>query len=105
MKRDDDGAATPLRAGGVRALQREQTRRTLIRESRRLFATSGYAAVGLAEIVRDSDVTKGALYHHFAGKTELFRAVVAQVQAEVGERVAGAADAEEDLWARLVAGC
>ncbi|MFD0854832.1 TetR family transcriptional regulator, partial [Actinomadura adrarensis] len=48
-----------------RAEQREQTRRTLLTESRRLFATRGYGAVGLAEIVRSAGVTKGALYHHF----------------------------------------
>jgi len=109
MTRDDagsdDGTTGPARGGGVRALRREQTRRTLVREGRRLFAASGYAAVGLAEIVRAADVTKGALYHHFAGKAELFRAVVAQVQAEVGERVAAAADAEAEPWARLGAGC
>ncbi len=57
--------------------------------SRRLFATRGYAAVGLAEIVREAGVTKGALYHHFeGGKTDLFRAVLAQVQAEVARTVA-----------------
>ncbi|MEU7893222.1 TetR family transcriptional regulator [Nonomuraea sp. NPDC049152] len=89
----------------VRAAQREQTRRTLLRESRRLFASRGYAAVGLSEIVRAAGVTKGALYHHFDSKAELFRAVLEQVQQEVGERVAATADAEEDPWTQLVAGC
>ncbi|MET9342463.1 helix-turn-helix domain-containing protein [Nonomuraea sp. NPDC003804] len=88
-----------------RAAQREQTRRTLLRESRRLFAAHGYAAVGLAEIVRAAGVTKGALYHHFDSKAELFRAVLEQVQQEVGERVAATADAQDDPWAQLVAGC
>ncbi|MEU7996122.1 helix-turn-helix domain-containing protein [Micromonospora sp. NPDC049060] len=90
---------------GVRAQQREQTRRALVAESRQLFATRGYAAVGLAEIVRVAGVTKGALYHHFAGKAELFRAVLAEVQREVAHRVATTADAEADPWARFTAGC
>ncbi|SCL68733.1 transcriptional regulator, TetR family [Micromonospora citrea] len=90
---------------GIRVRQREQTRRALLDESRRLFATRGYAAVGLAEIVRVAGVTKGALYHHFAGKAELFRAVLAEVQGDVARRVAGAADAERDPWARFTAGC
>jgi AcrR family transcriptional regulator len=90
---------------GIRERQREQTRRTLMVESRRLFATRGYAAVGLAEIVGVAGVTKGALYHHFAGKAELFRAVLAEVQQEVGRRVAAAAEAHADPWAQLVAGC
>lgn len=88
-----------------RAEQREQTRRTLLREGRRLFAAEGYGAVGLSQIVTAAGVTKGALYHHFDGKTALFRAVLAQVQEEVGRRVAASADAEPDPWDRLVAGC
>lgn len=89
----------------TRAEQRERTRRTLIAESRRLFAARGYAAVGLAEIVRASGVTKGALYHHFEGKTDLFRAVLAQVQEEVAARVAAAAEAAGGPWEQLKAGC
>jgi AcrR family transcriptional regulator len=90
----------------TRARQRERTRSTLLEVSRQLFATRGYAAVGLAEIVREAGVTKGALYHHFeGGKTDLFRAVLAQVQAEVARTVAATADAEDDPWAQLTAGC
>ncbi|MFE3451728.1 TetR/AcrR family transcriptional regulator [Nonomuraea sp. NPDC059194] len=94
-----------MTAQNVRAAQREQTRLTLLRESRRLFASRGYPAVGLSEIVRAAGVTKGALYHHFDSKAELFRAVLEQVQQEVGERVAATADAEDDPWKQLVAGC
>ncbi|MER7816663.1 TetR/AcrR family transcriptional regulator [Streptomyces sp. NPDC096153] len=89
----------------TRARQRELTRGALVRESRRLFAAEGYAAVGLAEIVRAAGVTKGALYHHFDGKAALFRAVLEEVQQEVAGRVAAAAGAEDDPWARLTAGC
>ncbi|MFG1752806.1 TetR/AcrR family transcriptional regulator [Streptosporangium sandarakinum] len=88
-----------------RAEQREQTRRALLRESRRLFAAEGYGAVGLSQIVSAVGVTKGALYHHFDDKTALFRAVLAQVQEEVGRRVATTADAEPDPWDQFVAGC
>lgn len=90
---------------GVRAQQRERTRQALVRESRRLFSTLGYGAVGLSEIVRAAGVTKGALYHHFASKAELFRAVLEQVQQEVADRIAETADAREDTWDQLVSGC
>jgi AcrR family transcriptional regulator len=50
-------------------------------------------------------VTKGALYHHFDGKADLFRAVLERVQQDVAARVAAAADAEPDPWAQLTAGC
>ncbi|MFD9692855.1 TetR/AcrR family transcriptional regulator [Kitasatospora sp. NPDC059146] len=92
-------------AQGVRARQREQTRQSLLRESRRLFSTEGYGAVGLAEIVAAAGVTKGALYHHFDSKTALFRTVLEQVQQEVAERIAVTADAREEPWEQLVAGC
>ncbi|MET8776794.1 TetR/AcrR family transcriptional regulator [Nocardia sp. NPDC004654] len=89
----------------LRAQQREETRRALLRASRRLFAAKGYGAVGLSEIVAATGVTKGALYHNFASKAELFRAVLEQVQQEVGERVAAAADPASDAWTQLVSGC
>jgi AcrR family transcriptional regulator len=94
-----------MAAGGVRAQQRERSRATLVEEGARLFAAHGYAAVGLAEIVRAAGVTKGALYHHFDSKADLFRAVLQRVQEEVAERVAAAADAEPDPWSQLTAGC
>jgi len=94
-----------VKVNGGRARQKEQTRRTLIRESRRLFATAGYGAVSLSEVVRAAGVTKGALYHHFDGKTALFRAVLEEVQQQVAEAVAAAAEAQDDPWARFTAGC
>ncbi|WP_371785035.1 TetR/AcrR family transcriptional regulator [Streptosporangium subroseum] len=88
-----------------RARQREQTRRTLLRESRRLFATQGYGAVGLSEIVRAAGVTKGALYHHFDSKAALFRAVLEEVQQQVARTVAATAEAHDDPWTQFTAGC
>ncbi len=89
----------------TRAQQREQTRKALLHHSRRRFATAGYNAVGLTEIVRSAGVTKGALDHHFDSKADLFRAVLEQVQQEVADTVARSADAEDDPWTMLVAGC
>jgi AcrR family transcriptional regulator len=90
---------------GVRSRRREETRRALLRESRSLFAAQGYAGVGLSQIVQRTGVTKGALYHHFAGKADLFRTVLEQVQLEVAQEVAAAAEAHTDPWAQLTAGC
>ena len=89
---------------GVREEQRARTRRALVDRARALFATRGYADVGLAEIVAAAGVTKGALYHQFEGKTDLFRTVLAEVADEVAGAVVAAAEAHEDPWAQLVAG-
>ncbi|MFE5509485.1 TetR/AcrR family transcriptional regulator [Streptomyces sp. NPDC056529] len=88
-----------------RAEQRAATRRALLAEGRRRFAADGYHHVVLAEVARAAGVTKGAAYHHFDSKAGLFRAVVSEVQDELGERVAAEAERHEDLWEQLRAGC
>ncbi|WP_112137291.1 TetR/AcrR family transcriptional regulator [Glycomyces dulcitolivorans] len=88
-----------------RAEQREATRRALLEEGRRRFASDGYHDVVLSEVASGAGVTKGAAYHHFGSKLGLFRAVVAEAQEELGARVAAEADRHEDLWEQLRAGC
>jgi AcrR family transcriptional regulator len=75
----------------LKAEQSEATRTALIAAARELFAERGYAAVGTEEIVRATGVTRGALYHHFAGKRELFAAVYEDVERQLVERIAASA--------------
>ncbi|HEU5126378.1 MAG TPA: TetR/AcrR family transcriptional regulator [Glycomyces sp.] len=89
----------------TRAEQREATRRALLDEGRRRFGAEGYHDVVLTEIAQAAGVTKGAAYHHFGSKLGLFRAVAAELQHELGERVAALADRRDDPWERLLAGC
>jgi AcrR family transcriptional regulator len=81
-----------------RSRQSEATRARLLRVGRDLFARRGYNDVPTEEIVRRAGVTRGALYHHFRDKRELFAAVVEQLEQEVLERVAQAALTEQDAW-------
>jgi AcrR family transcriptional regulator len=64
-----------------------ETRDALIAAARPLFAAQGFAEVALEGIVRAAGVTRGALYHHFADKTELFATVFEQVEEEVAVRM------------------
>ena len=72
----------------TQAERSESTRGALLAAGRRLFAERGYAAVGTEEIVREAGVTRGALYHHFHGKKDLFAAVYEQIEQEIAEQVA-----------------
>jgi len=75
----------------LKADQSEATRAALIGAARELFAARGYAAVSTEEIVRAAGVTRGALYHHFAGKVQLFGAVYEQVEQQLVEQIASSA--------------
>jgi AcrR family transcriptional regulator len=92
-------------AVGAKAAQSEATRAALIATARGLFAERGYAGVGTEEIVRTAGVTRGALYHHFAGKKELFEAVYEDVERQLVEQIAASAiSSATDPLAALHAG-
>ena len=73
----------PARPQPRRAEHAADTRTALIAAARRLFASYGYDATGTEQIVAEARVTRGALYHHFRDKADLFRVVVAEAAAEV----------------------
>jgi AcrR family transcriptional regulator len=89
---------------GRQAERSEATRSALVDVGRKLFARRGYADVGTEEIVRRAGVTRGALYHHFSGKEDLFRAVAEQVEGDITRRSAEAALAHQDPWEQQRAG-
>jgi AcrR family transcriptional regulator len=71
-----------------KAEQADATRTALSAAARQLFTERGYAATSTTEIVERAGVTRGALYHHFAAKEDLFRAVFEQLEGEVTRHVA-----------------
>lgn len=81
------------------------TRARLVAVARRLFARRGYPGVSVDEIVQAAGVTKGSLYHHFADKRQVFKAVVGQIQREIYDRLAEASSRPGDAAVRLRAAC
>jgi len=69
----------------------EATRAALVAAGRELFGARGYGAVGTEEIVARAGVTRGALYHQFDDKRDLFRAVVIALEEDVIGRIASRA--------------
>ena len=69
----------------------DATRAALIAAGRELFVSRGYGETGTPELVAGAGVTRGALYHHFADKRALFRAVVEAESAAVAQEIESAA--------------
>jgi AcrR family transcriptional regulator len=88
-------------APGKRAAQGRATRGQLIEVATRLFAEHGYEGTSIEAVLSAAGVSRGALYHHFAGKEALFEAVVsavsAQVTADLQEVISGCADPVDAL--------
>jgi AcrR family transcriptional regulator len=63
------------------------TIRRILDTARGLFATQGYDAVSIDMIAAAAGLTKGACYHHFASKQELFERLVDEVQATIAARL------------------
>ena len=78
--------ATPRTAS--RRTQRERSETTialLVKAARRLFVEKGYSDTTLDEVATAAGVTKGAVYHHFSSKRDLFRAVYEREQQSLAE--------------------
>ena len=104
-ERKTKSGAKPALPATTKAGQTEATTLKLIDIARAQFASRGYARTGTEELVRAAGVTRGALYHHFKDKKDLFLAVLDAVQREVGDSVEVAASKADDPWLQLVAGC
>ncbi|ASF09447.1 putative TetR family transcriptional regulator [Nocardia brasiliensis NBRC 14402] len=83
------------------------TRAAVIRAARDLFGRFGYGAVSTVAVAEAAGVSRGALYHQFSEKRELFEAVFEDLERSLVE-VIGTAVAEarsDDPIAGLIVGC
>ncbi len=88
----------------ARRVRGEATRQRLVAAARELFGERGYEDTSVEEVLAASGVARGALYHHFQSKTELFDAVAEAVFAEVSSLTNAAARDGATPLERLRAG-
>lgn len=81
------------------------TRQRLIAEATVLFATRGFAATSLVDLLDRVEVSRGAMYHHFASKEALFEAVLEAVEADLARRLAERVSDATDSTDLLRRGC
>jgi AcrR family transcriptional regulator len=67
------------------------------------FFESGFAATSLDCVAQRAQVTKGAIYHHFASKRDLFRAVLERQQSRTAGIIIEAGTTATDVWGGIVA--
>jgi AcrR family transcriptional regulator len=96
--------ASTTRRPGRREAEAQATRDALVQAALELFTERGYAGVGTEEIVTRAKVTRGALYHHFTDKRDLFRAVFERVEGELMEGIGARMEATDDPWDLMLAG-
>jgi len=83
----------------------DQTRRDLVDAGRALFVEKGFFNTSIGDLVTTSGVgTRGAFYHHFKDKAELFRAVFEEVERDLTLRSLASPPTGTDPWERLSAG-
>jgi AcrR family transcriptional regulator len=81
----------------------EATYEALVDSAASCFIESGFAATSLDEVAKRARVTKGAIYHHFASKRDLFIAVLERQEAKSAGTVLSAGASAPDAWSALVA--
>lgn len=83
----------------------DRTRRDLVDAGRALFADPGYFRTSIGDVVDRSGVgTRGAFYHHFSDKAELFRAVFEEVEQDLTLGSIAQPPQGADSWERLARG-
>ncbi|MDP1979135.1 TetR/AcrR family transcriptional regulator [Undibacterium sp.] len=87
-----------------RLAQGAQSRARLIAAARALFEKNGYANTSTEALLLATGLTRGALYHHFRDKKDLFVAVCEAVHSDLSAAIEQAANTQETPAEQLLAG-
>jgi len=66
--------------------RRQDCRKRLVQTALRLFASRGYHATGIADILRESGCKRGSLYYYFSSKEELGYAAIDEAMRLLAEQ-------------------
>ena len=86
------------------AERRAGTQAAVMKAARKLFGERGFAATSVDDIAAASRVAKGAIYHYFKTKNELFEAVFEEASSDLVKEIDGAVRSEKDTLAALASG-
>ena len=75
----------------------QATRQHVLTIATRLFAKSGYDETSIEDVLSATELSRGALYYHFASKEKLFEAVLENLEAEIAVTLKAATRGMADL--------
>lgn len=84
--------------------RRQATREAILAAAHRQFGERGYGNVTIDQIAAEANVAKGAIYHHFTTKADVFEAVLRDVAAAIVADVQTALDGQSDVPTAIQAG-
>lgn len=82
----------------------EATRAALLEAATSLFFQRGFGRTTLEDVASATQVTRGAVYHHFANKRDLFEAVLEALEKQAKQRVTAATSGVDDPWESALVG-
>ena len=84
--------------------RRDATRSAILSAAQHHFGSAGFAGATVDQIAAEARVAKGAIYHHYPTKSDLFEAVVQNVAGEILAKVQAEPVQQPDILAALFAG-
>jgi len=61
------------------------TRKKILASAELLFSQKGYDSTTMQDIMNESELSKGAIYHHFSSKEEILKAMISTAQTQINE--------------------
>jgi AcrR family transcriptional regulator len=88
----------------TQADRRAATQAAILKAARKLFGDDGFQATTMDDIASAARVAKGAVYHHFKTKEDVFEAVFEEVSRDLVAEIAKVSRAEKDVLVAMAAG-